>query len=50
MPPVYASGPGWPAIASALRVHSDPLARWRETVSRDPWIEECANILGDMAK
>jgi carboxyl-terminal processing protease len=29
---------------------SDPLARWREGVSRDPWIEECVNILGDMAK
>jgi carboxyl-terminal processing protease len=28
----------------------DPLARWRENLSRDPWIEECANILGDMAK
>jgi carboxyl-terminal processing protease len=30
--------------------NSDPLARWRENVSRDPWIEECVNILGDMAK
>jgi carboxyl-terminal processing protease len=30
--------------------NSDPLARWRENLSRDPWIEECANILGDMAK
>lgn len=29
---------------------SDPLARWRESVSRDPWIEECVNVLGDMAK
>ena len=30
--------------------NSDPLTRWREGVSRDPWIEECVNILGDMAK
>ena len=30
--------------------HADPLARWRDGVSRDPWIEECVNILGDMAK
>jgi hypothetical protein len=30
--------------------HADPLARWREGVSRDPWVEECVNILGDMAK
>jgi carboxyl-terminal processing protease len=30
--------------------HNDPLARWRENVSRDPWVEECVNILGDMAK
>jgi carboxyl-terminal processing protease len=30
--------------------NSDPLARWRESVSRDPWIEECVNVLGDMAK
>jgi hypothetical protein len=29
---------------------SDPLARWRDTVARDPWVEECVNILGDMAK
>ena len=28
----------------------DRLARWRESVARDPWIEECINILGDMAK
>jgi carboxyl-terminal processing protease len=30
--------------------HNDPLARWREGVARDPWVGECANILGDMAK
>ena len=28
----------------------DRLARWRDTVARDPWIEECANVLADMAK
>lgn len=30
--------------------HVDPLARWRDGVARDPWIEECVNVLGDMAK
>ena len=30
--------------------NSDPLVRWRDGVARDPWIEECVNILGDMAK
>jgi carboxyl-terminal processing protease len=28
----------------------DRIARWRESVARDPWIEECVNILGDMSK
>ncbi|HEY6173952.1 MAG TPA: carboxy terminal-processing peptidase, partial [Kofleriaceae bacterium] len=28
----------------------DRLARWRDSVARDPWIEECVNVLGDMAK
>jgi carboxyl-terminal processing protease len=28
----------------------DRLPRWRETIARDPWIEECVNILGDMIK
>jgi carboxyl-terminal processing protease len=28
----------------------DRLARWRDGVARDPWVEECVNILGDMAK
>ena len=28
----------------------DRLARWRDNVARDPWVEECINILGDMAK
>jgi carboxyl-terminal processing protease len=28
----------------------DRLERWRDGVARDPWIEECVNILGDMAK
>ncbi|HEY0482030.1 MAG TPA: carboxy terminal-processing peptidase, partial [Kofleriaceae bacterium] len=28
----------------------DRLARWRDNVARDPWIEECVNVLGDMAK
>lgn len=28
----------------------DRLERWRDGVARDPWVEECINILGDMAK
>jgi carboxyl-terminal processing protease len=28
----------------------DRLGRWRDNVARDPWVEECINILGDMAK
>lgn len=30
--------------------HDDRLARWRDSVARDPWIEECVNVLGDMAR
>jgi carboxyl-terminal processing protease len=28
----------------------DRMKIWRDSVSRDPWIDECVNILGDMAK
>ena len=28
----------------------DRLKIWRDNVARDPWVEECVNILGDMAK
>jgi len=28
----------------------DRLARWRENLARDPWVEESVNILGDMAR
>ncbi|HEX4422793.1 MAG TPA: carboxy terminal-processing peptidase [Kofleriaceae bacterium] len=28
----------------------DRVARWRDGVARDPWVEECVNILGDMTK
>jgi carboxyl-terminal processing protease len=28
----------------------DRLERWRDGVARDPWVEECVNILGDMAR
>jgi carboxyl-terminal processing protease len=27
----------------------DRLTRWRDNLARDPWVEECVNILGDMA-
>jgi carboxyl-terminal processing protease len=30
--------------------HVDPLARWRDGIARDAWIEESVNVLGDMAK
>ncbi len=26
----------------------DRLARWRENLSRDPWVDECVDILGDI--
>jgi len=29
---------------------SDRVAMWRDNLARDPWVEECVNILGDMAK
>jgi len=28
----------------------DRYARWRDSVARDPWVEESVNVLGDMAK
>jgi hypothetical protein len=28
----------------------DRLERWRDGVARHPWVEECVNIVGDMAK
>jgi carboxyl-terminal processing protease len=28
----------------------DRIARWRDNLARDPWVDECVNILGDMAK
>ncbi|HET7504802.1 MAG TPA: carboxy terminal-processing peptidase [Kofleriaceae bacterium] len=28
----------------------DRMTRWRDNLARDPWVEECVNILGDMAK
>ncbi|HEX3757090.1 MAG TPA: carboxy terminal-processing peptidase [Kofleriaceae bacterium] len=42
--------PNLPPPGPGGSTRSDPLARWRESVARDPWIEECANVLGDMAK
>jgi carboxyl-terminal processing protease len=32
------------------RNKDDRLARWRDGVARDPWIEECVNVLGDIVK
>jgi carboxyl-terminal processing protease len=28
----------------------DRLAHWRDNLARDPWVDECVNILGDMTK
>jgi carboxyl-terminal processing protease len=28
----------------------DRIAHWRDNLARDPWVDECVNILGDMAK
>jgi carboxyl-terminal processing protease len=36
-----------PAISGA-KPKDDRLARWRDGLARDPWVEECVNILGDM--
>jgi carboxyl-terminal processing protease len=41
-PPPSSPGPGG-------RSSDDRLVRWRDGVARDPWVEECVNILGDMA-
>jgi len=44
----------WSIPRSPRRVKTgtkdDRLDRWRDGVARDPWVEECVNILGDMAK
>jgi carboxyl-terminal processing protease len=39
-----------PAPRAAGGPSDDRLERWRDGVARDPWVEECVNILGDMAK
>ncbi len=28
----------------------DPLVKWRESLARDPWVEETVQILDDMTK
>jgi carboxyl-terminal processing protease len=28
----------------------DRTAHWRETLAHDPWVDECLNVLGDMAR
>jgi carboxyl-terminal processing protease len=41
---------GTPAVAPPPGGKADDrLARWRDNLSRDPWVDECMNILGDMA-
>jgi carboxyl-terminal processing protease len=42
--------PALPPPGPGVNNRDDRLTRWRDGVSRDPWIEECVNILGDMAK
>jgi carboxyl-terminal processing protease len=34
--------------AAANSKAEDRLTRWRDNLSRDPWVEECLNILGDI--
>jgi carboxyl-terminal processing protease len=41
---------GAPPPPSASGRSDDRLTVWRDNLSRDPWVEECVNILGDMAK
>ena len=39
-----------PAIASPSGRKDSRLTRWRDTVARDPWIDECLNIFDDLKK
>lgn len=39
-----------PLPPSASGNSDDRIARWRDNLARDPWVDECVNILGDMAK
>jgi carboxyl-terminal processing protease len=39
-----------PAIASPSGRKDSRLTKWRDTVARDPWIDECLNIFEDLKK
>jgi hypothetical protein len=42
---------GTPAVAPRPGGKPDDrMARWRDSLSRDPYIDECINIMGDMTK
>ena len=42
------TAPAAPAPAAGSKAPEDRLTRWRDNLSRDPWVEECLNIFGDM--
>jgi hypothetical protein len=39
-----------PAIASPSGRKDSRQTKWRDTVARDPWIDECLNIFEDLKK
>jgi carboxyl-terminal processing protease len=39
-----------PAIASPSGRKDSRLTKWRDSVARDPWIDECLNIFADLKK
>ncbi len=41
---------GEPTVASPSGRNDSRLTRWRDTIARDPWIDECLNIFGDVKK
>jgi hypothetical protein len=43
-----ADSPAPVAQAGANGKTDDSAAKWRENLSKDPWVDECLSILGDM--
>jgi carboxyl-terminal processing protease len=48
--PTAAAPPPSPATSPVPngKAPEDRLTRWRDNLARDPWVEECLNILGDV--
>ncbi|HEU0033896.1 MAG TPA: carboxy terminal-processing peptidase [Kofleriaceae bacterium] len=40
--------PAAPSDKTKKSLPQDPLAKWRENLAHDPWVEESLNVLGDM--